>query len=155
MATNNLVTVPAAALERGIQYVEISSMLAKRALDEVAAHRQQHEKAATLIVPLLKHMVDAKVVPEGRSKEAEDLLSTHEGTAQLLKAAVDKIVELQAVKTAGDLGMAVNENESGVGASLSGGAQKIGEYNSLTNPMVGGHTPYMKESDKALLRGAG
>lgn len=148
-------------LDGVLRYVEVSSLTTKRALDEVGVHRQAQEKAAALRQELLDHMVKTRTVEAGQKEAAAVMLGAHDTTMQLLKAAVDKIAEQDAAirkltggtKTAGDLGQGVNAND--IGVSASGSHQNAGEYNSLTNPIVGEKTANLKESDKALLRLAG
>lgn len=144
------IQVPADVLTTAVKYVEVSSLMAKKALDEIGASRAATEKAAALVPPVVKHMLASRVIPPDREKTASDMLMSHEGALQLLKAAVDKIVELQTLgKQAGDNGVAVDPNASGVTAG--GSFQKAGEYDSLTSPMVGQRTSLMKASDRALL----
>lgn len=151
-------SVPANLLDGVVQYIEVSSMATKRALDEVGVHRQSQEKAAALRPSLLDHMVKSKVVPEAQKAAADVMLGAHDTTLQLLKAATDKIVELNAAlarqkngeKQAGDLGHGVDGGE--VGQSAGGSYQTQGEYNSLTHPIVGEKTANVKESDRALLK---
>lgn len=157
-ATPNI-AVPAPLLDGFVQYVEVSSLTTKRALDEVAVHRAAQKKAADLRPALLDYMVATKVVPAAEKQAAEVMLGAHDTTLQLLKSAVDKIAEVLAdnarlrggVKQAG-LGAA----EPGAAGVAAGGTyQHAGEYNSLTHPIVGEKTANAKESDKSLLRLAG
>lgn len=148
-------TVNTNLLDNVVQFVEVASLTTKRALDEVAVHRQAQEKAAALRPQLLEHMVKNKVVPAAQKQAAEVMLGAQDTTLQLLKAAVDKIVELnghlavaRGEKKAGDLGSA-SDDPNGGGRSSTG---NDGEYNSLTSPMVGEKTANLKESDKALLK---
>jgi hypothetical protein len=150
-ATAPVFQVPAAVLDGVVGYIEVSSALTKRALDEVGVHRSTQEKAAALRPALLNHMVANKVCTAEQKQAADAMLGAHDTTLQLLKAAVDKIAELNAyvaqlkggTKAAGDLGQGVDDGQA---------AGQPGEYNSLTSPMVGEKTANVKESDKALLR---
>ncbi len=148
-------TVPTQVLDGVVQFVEIASLTTKRALDEVTTHRQSQEKAAALRPSLLDHMVKSKVVPAAQKQAAEVMLGAHDTTLQLLKAATDKIAEQAAyisqlesgrTKKAGDLGQGVDDPSGGSSPS------QPGEYNSLTHPIVGEKTAFVKESDKALLK---
>lgn len=144
------VIVPSSLLDNVIQYVEVSSMTAKRAIDEVETHRQAQKRASDLRSALLDHMLKSGVVAEHQKQAAEAMLGSHAETMQLLKAAVDKIVELKGgtKRLAGDVGEAVDPASVG----LSGGwYSKQGEYNSLEDPIVGRRTTMVKESDKPLL----
>lgn len=153
--------VPSALLDGFLQYIELSSLTTKKACDEVGVHRSAQEKAAALRPDLLTHMVAKGVVPANQKQAAEVMLGAHDTTLQLLKAATDKIAEQSELikrlksgeKVAGDLGQGVDEGESGVAAG--GSYQKMGDYNSLTHPIVGEKTANVKESDKAFLKLAG
>lgn len=149
MSQNSQIVVPSALLDNMVQYVEVSSLTAKRAIDEVETHRQAQKRASDLRVPLLDHMISVGVVSGEQKKAAEAMLGSHAETLQLLKAAVDKIAELKGqVKKAGDEpGQAIDDPNRAAG----NGHTKEGEYNSLTHPVVGHRTAFVKESDKPLL----
>lgn len=136
-------------LDNVLSFVEVGSTAVKRAVDEVTIHRQAQKRAADLRASLLAHMVASGVVPEIQKQAADSMLGSHAETMQLLKAAVDKIVELRrevTTKTAKDLG---SPDTRGNGPAGTGG------YNSLTSPHVGQKTAELKESDLPLLRAAG
>jgi hypothetical protein len=139
-------------LDDVVRFVEISSLTTKRALDEVAVHQQCQQKAASMRPELLKHMLAAGVVTQKRAADADAMLAEHYATMTLLKAAVDKIKELQTQlnKQASDSGEAVDPTS--LGLTGGGGSQKIaGDYDSLTHPIVGLRTSNVKESDRPLL----
>lgn len=161
------ISVPSALLDNMIQYVEVSSLMGKRALDEIDVHRAGQQKAAALRNPLLDYMVQQGVVAEHQKEAAQAMLGSHAETMQLLKAAIDKIVDLRkngTTKTAGaEPGEAVDPNTLGA-TSPVGGANgytagdgfvapltKQGEYDSLNDVMVGRKTNLVKASDKPLL----
>lgn len=143
------ITVPSSLLDTVIQYVDVSSVTAKRAIDEVGIYRQNQKRASDLRSTLLEHMLKSGVVAEGQKQAADAMLGSHAETMQLLKAAIDKIVELKGhvKKAAQEPGQAVDE----AGIAAGGSYQKVGEYNSLTYPVVGHKTAFVKESDKPLL----
>lgn len=142
--------VPSALLDNVVKFVEVSSLTAKRAIDEVEVHRQAQKRASDLREPLLDYMVKSGVVVPQSRDGAAAMLSSHAETMSLLKAAVDKIVELKGLsKKAGDSGEAVDP--ATLGLPGGSGATKAGEYNSLTHPVVGHKTAFVKESDKPLL----
>jgi hypothetical protein len=143
------IVVPSTLLDNMVRYVEVSSLTAKRAIDEVETHRQAQKRASDLRQPLLDHMVQHGVVAAGQKEAAVAMLGSHAETLQLLKAAVDKIVELKMVKKGGDPGTATDPAEAGVAAGSA--YEKQGEYNSLTHPVVGHKTSFVKESDRPLL----
>lgn len=153
---NPQITIPQEVLDATVQYVEVSSLAVKRALDEVGVHRQAQEKAAALQSGLLDHMIAKGVVPANQKQAAAVMLGAHDTTLNLLKAATDKIAEQDTVikklkgntKVAGDLGEGVNAAD----INVAGDGQQPGEYNSLTSPMVGEKTANLKESDKKLMK---
>lgn len=148
--------VPANVFDNVVGFIELSSLTTKRALDEIAVHRTAQEKAATLRPDLLEHMIRTKVVQPHQKEAADAMLGGHDTTMRLLKSAIDKIAELNAViasgktKQAGDLGTGVDGAEVGVAAG--GSYQGTGEYNSLTHPIVGEKNAFVKESDRALMK---
>lgn len=134
-------------LDNTITFVELSSAFTKRAADELGVHRQAQTKAASLRPSLLQHMLDNKVVTEAQKEAADAMLGSHAETMNLLKAAVDKITELNkqlAEKTASNLGGP--EKKAGAG----GNAEDGGTYDSLTDPFVGRKTGEKKASDRCL-----
>lgn len=147
--------VPANVFDNVVGFIELSSLTTKRALDEIAVHRTAQEKAASMRPDLLEHMIKTKVVQPHQKQAADAMLGGHDTTMKLLKSAIDKIAELNAViagggKQAGDLGTGVDGADVGVAAG--GSYQGTGEYNSLTHPIVGEKNAFVKESDKALLK---
>lgn len=164
MNTNNTISVPSAMLDQVVHYVEVSSLLGKRALDEVEVHRQSQKRASDLRGPLLDYMVEVGVVSGQQKEAAAAMLGSHAETLQLLKAAVDKLAAFKKhVKTAGDEpGQAVdaagNPASNGAAPHAKEGSlplTKEGEYDSLNDPFVGRHTSFIKESDRKLLAGIG
>lgn len=135
--------VPERTLDKVVKYVEVSSALTKRALDQNAVLRAGQEKAASLRAPLLKHMIDAGVVAPHQKEAAEVMLGSFDSSLQLLKSAVDKIVELKAElqKQAGEPGKSEGDEKQA----------SDGTFDSLTNPHVGQRTSLVRESDKKLL----
>lgn len=141
--------VPASLLDHVVDYVEVSSLTTKRALDEVQVHRQAQEKAAALRPELLRHMLATGVVTPNHKQAAETMLGAHDTSLQLLKSAVDRIAELTAElsarpakeKTGGDLGRAEPGGDATVASSFTG--------------VVGGRSTAVKESDRPLMRLAG
>lgn len=152
---NQTLNVPVSLLDNVVEFIELSSLTTKRALDELGAHRHARSKAAALCPDLVDHMLRTRVVPVQQKQAAQAMLASHDTTLQLLKAAIDKIAELDGEvrrlrggdKSAGDLGAGVDGAEFGGGPSA--------DYNSLTSPFVGARTSYVKESDIPLLRLAG
>lgn len=148
--TQQHINVPANFLDNVVDYVEVSSLATKKALDEVAVHRQSHEKAAALVDPLLKRMLEVGVI-DGTDKEAaEVMLQSHDTTLQLLKAAVDKLAETKSSGGVPEPGRATDDPN---GHSKQGSDQ--GDYDSLTNPVVGARSQFVKASDLPLLKAAG
>ncbi len=145
------INVPVDLLTTALAFTDVGSQLTKRAFDEVEVHRAAQKQAADLVEPLLDHMVKSAVIAPTQREAARAMLGGHATTLQLLKAAVDKVVDREKAaaaagktKTAGDLGR--GEGDAGGGSS---------DYNSLTHPVVGVKTANVKESDKSLMRLAG
>ena len=135
-----------------LRFVQVSSALTKRALDEVAQKRTNDKQASALVPDLLKRMQSAGTIAEHQTKSAEQLLNTHQGTLQLLKNAVDKIAELSKAaeqhKEAGDLGHGTDDKVGEDGGDADPNA-------SLSSPFVGQRSSVKKASDVALFRGLG
>jgi hypothetical protein len=154
LSTN--VTVPSSLLDNVVQYVEASSMTAKRAIDEVEVHRQSQKRAADLRPPLLDFLVTSGLVRADQKEAAEAMLGSHAETMQLLKAACDRLVAMRNEKKAGvEPGQAVEPGQSQPGGERTplalGGTEKQGSYNSFDDPVVGRKTNLVKESDRAFL----
>jgi len=94
-----------------LQFVELGSVTVKKALDEVARYRAMEKSAADLKAPLVDYMVEHGIVPAEQKDAALSMLSSHAESLQLLKASVDKIIELRRelnIKKANYLGRADN-----------------------------------------------
>jgi hypothetical protein len=141
------------AIDYALKVVEVGSFTVKRAMDEITVHRNAQTKAAALRPDLLTYMVENGVVNEDMKQAADAMLGSHAESLQLLKAAVDKIVELKKFngsKQAADLGAGQNPQSTGVAK----GAAAEGDYDSLSDPVVGRRTNEKKASDYALAKGA-
>lgn len=143
---NTNVAVPTRTIDSMLKYVELSSALTKRALDEVGIYDQGRQKAAQLATPLIKHMLDKRVILAGQEKEAEAMLGAHDTTLSLLKGATDKIAELNAeiASLKGAAGIELGRVEPGTKTASDA-------MDSLTNPIVGGYSGGRKASDAPLL----
>lgn len=138
-----------ALADKTINYVQASSILMKKAMAELAPLKQDAEKAAAERSDLLSSLVEAGAVPASSIKQAEELISTHTGTSQLLKQAVAKIKEIVDEQSRHDrLGQSVDP-------SLAGSTTQKVAYDSLSDPYAGRKTSEKKASDiayeKALL----
>lgn len=149
---NDSLAVPSEVVDTTIRYVEASSLTIKRALDELSVHQAAQAKAAALRTQLVDHMIRSGVVAPNQKEAAEAMLGAHDTTMQLLKSAVDKIVEVQAENKAEKKASAIGT--ASPDPSLPSGSGN-GTYNSLTDPVVGRRTSAVKESDMPLLRAAG
>lgn len=136
-------------------FVEVGSATVKRAMDEVAIHEQAQKAASDLRPSLLEHMVTSGVVQPGQKQAADAMLGSHATTMQLLKSAVDKIVELR-----GEMAGQTAKQASNLGGpdtpQKTAGVNKPGSegYNSLEDNFVGRPTNEKKASDLAFLKGA-
>lgn len=163
MSQSNQVTVPAALLTHTLTYVGASSLFAKKALDELGVHRTMQKAAADQRPGLLQHMISNEIVAQGQSKEAEILLADQLGSYRLIKAAVDKIVELKKTNEQLQMKLAAAGIKMEPGsASLVGDpktasadADGVPQHHSLTTPFVGQRTSDVKASDLALMKAAG
>lgn len=156
MNTNTYITVPSSLLDNMIRYVEVSSFLGKRALDEIEVHRRAQKRASDLRGALLNYMIDVGVVAKHQKEAAAAMLNSHAETMQLLKSAVDKLVAFKSgrAKSAGDNGEAVDPGSLGLNGGYvpgNGPLTKEGEYDSLNDPVVGRKTSFVKASDRPLL----
>jgi len=132
-----------------LRYVQVSSALAKRALDELGQHRDMQKQAAEMQPALLTQMIEAKAVGEHQKEAAQKMLGNHTGTLQLLKSAIDRISELSKnqSKQAGDLGEGVDAEKAG----LDTGETQDSNW-SLESGYVGEKTAQKKASDEAILK---
>ena len=133
-----------------LQYVQISSVLGKRALDELGKRQAAEKRAADQAPALLELMLSTKAIHDGQKQAVAQMLSDHAATQQLLKNAVDKIAELTKAaathKAAGDLGQGVDENKTGSDQP---------EDWAMHTPFVGQRTSVKKGSDRAMFRKLG
>ena len=154
-ATKNAhVSVPSQLLPGVVNYVEVSSLLAKKALDEVAAHRQMQKKAADMRPALLSHLMALGLISNEHKQAAEMMLGSHAETMSLLKMAGQRIEavtkELETVKAASALKTA-RENGTGANPGANGLHEKQA-YDSLRDPVIGNtNHDLVRESDKVFL----
>lgn len=148
------VSVPRVLLDNTVRFVECSSLLAKKALDECETHRTAQKRAADLRPGILNHLLTLGVVGESHKEACDAMLGSHAETLNLLKIAADKIDKLtkeaQPQKKASD---GPGKAEDDPVASNRRGNEKVA--NSLEDPRVGGNYQYLKESDRVLLRQIG
>lgn len=128
-----------------LAYVQASTALAKRALDERNVLTQDREKAASGREVLINEMIAAEAISEGQQEKVATMLATHSDTTALLKSAIGKIKELSAnQKQAGDeLGHGVSDDISGVTPTVH------------NENYIGEKTAAEKPSDRAMLGGLG
>lgn len=156
MNKNANMIVPASLLDSTLQFINIASLTAKRAIDEVEVHRNAQKRAADLVPPLLEHMVAGGVIDGRRKEAAAAMLGSHAETLQLLKAAVDKLIEKdrELTKLSHDrLGEGVDP--ASIGLAGGSGRSNGQNYNSLEDPMIGRRTSEIRESDRPLRALAG
>ena len=132
-----------------LQYVQVSSVLGKRALDELAKKQAAEKRAADQIPALTDILVQAGVINADQKQAAAQMLGDHASTQALLKTAVSCITKLKtaSTKTAGDIGQGVSD-------PTKQGAARADDW-SLTSPFCGQRTSEKKASDLALERGLG
>ena len=126
-----------------VQFVNIASLFAKRALDELSAFRAGQTKASSSRAETLKYLVDNGVIRAADKQGADAMLGSHAETMQLLRNAVERLVqknaEVQELRQRQGLGEAQKSANHGNG------------YDSLKDPYLGRRTSKLKESDRRLL----
>ena len=140
-------------LDMVLNFVELSSATVKRAMDENNWYKQSYRQASRLQPVLLDHLVRSGIISPQQKQAADEMLSSHAESLQLLKAAADKIVELRrslGVKQANDLGRGESWDGSSSGNHFTPPGR--GEYDSLRDPFIGRKTSEKKASDMALLK---
>jgi hypothetical protein len=141
----------AVVLNNALSLAELAGAYEKKASDVIASYQQRDQMAVEKRASTLKLLVDLGFVPQGREKEAADLLSSHANTLELLENLAHKTAGYRKQASAaptGDLGRAVGEKQAGL-ASRNGAS-----YDSL-NGVVGGKTSEIKASDLPLMKLAG
>lgn len=152
----SMIAVPVALLDKSTAFAQMSSILVKRALDEVEVHRLSQEKAAAIRPTVLNLMLKTGSARPDQKEIAETMLGAHDTTLTLLKIATEKLAEAREVnakqaaeivrlggssKSAGDLGQPVSETA----APATGGPQ----------PYIGARTDQVMGSDLVFLRSIG
>lgn len=130
-------------LDGTLEYVQKTSFALKRAMDEVNVHRTSQQKAASLRPEILELGKKIGCFPAHQVKEAEAMLASHDTTLMLLKQAMEMIAEKTA-KSKTELGDAADQQTSKQAGD--GYHPTPGEYNSLTDPMVGNKAPRGKKA---------
>lgn len=138
----NQVSVPQAFLDHTLQFIKLASYTTKRASDEVIVHRAEQEKAAALRGPVLAHLVQVGLVAnDPQTKQGADaMLASHSSTLNLLKAAADMIVKLNAK---------LGEKQA---ADLGAGDPSLSEETPYQNIIVGGRASEKTASDLELYK---
>lgn len=130
-----------------LNFVQVASILSKRALDELSKKQAAEKKASAMVGTLTGHMIQSGVIDSNQKQAAEQMLSSHDQTMALLKNAVDKIAELKQsnIKKASELGVPEGEPRSNAADP---------EW-SLKSPFVGARSSEKKASDMAFMKGLG
>jgi len=135
-----------------LQFITVSSVLGKRACDQITEKEAAEKRAADLVPDLLKVMLDAGVIGEHQKAAAEAALGDHAQSLHLLKNAVTKLASFKGQgKVAGDrLGAGVDSEKAGTDSQPA-------SYDSLRSPFVGARTGtgVKKASDLAFAAGLG
>lgn len=154
---SQMIAVPVTVLDKSTAFAEMSSILVKRALDEVEVHRSAQTKAASLAPQVLDLMLKTGSARPEQKDTAAAMLGGHDTTLTLLKIATEKLADLRDInvkqaaeivrlggnaKSAGDLGRPVADTP----APASG---------SSPQPYVGARTDQVMESDRVFLRSIG
>jgi hypothetical protein len=135
-----------------LRYVQVSSALGKRALDEVTAGRQAKKTASAHVPNLVQQMLDAGVVKQSQKTAAEQMLGDHGQTLQLLANMTEKLgaakKEIAQLKTAGTA-------SDRLGSPEKSAADQIAQGLPSRSVVVGARTSEKKGSDNALFNGLG
>ena len=140
-------------LDDVLELIELGSLTIKKALDEISESRTLQKQANDLKQPLLDYMVEHGIVPSEQKEAAASMLNSHAETMQLLKASIDKIIELRRemnIKQASYLGRGddghhvtypdpqMSLNDPYIGRRISNGykASDITFMRILDNPVV-------------------
>ena len=75
----------AVVLNNALSLAELAGAYEKKASDVIASYQQRDQMAVEKRASTLKLLVDLGFVPQGREKEASDLLSSHANTLELLE----------------------------------------------------------------------
>jgi hypothetical protein len=132
-----------------LRYVQISSAMAKKALDQLAIH-QQREKAATDLIPATVDKLIATGTIEPHQKEAvAKMLANPSQTLQLLQNASEKLAEYQVKltkKAKAQLGQGTDEDPTKEAGDLE---------TAVMSPYVGARRSEKTAADHALFKGLG
>ena len=123
-----------------LRYVEVSSTLNKRAMEQLQAREAVEKRASAKVPGLVDRMLQLNLLRPTQKQAAAAALGSHDATMDLLEGALAKIADLQkaaAVKSAGDLGSASGES---TGETLA------------ASPFVGARTSALRQSDLTLLQ---
>jgi len=132
--------------QKTLRFVQLSSELSKRALDERNQLTEDREKAAAGRDQLIGSMLEAEAINDNQQTKVAEMLGFHDGTTKLLKSAIARIAELSKTqKQAGELG-------EGVDPSVVDGSPKEAAVN---DNYVGARSSEKRASDRALLEGLG
>lgn len=135
-----------------LEFIAASSALNSRLIQEVNQHRTHKKEAAEKRAAVCDTLISMGAVPVTQKEAALKVLASHSSSLDMLTNAVTRMhgykqaAERAATsKTAGDLGRAVDQRESGFDHTPSHDANS-----SLTSPFVGRRTSEKKASDVAL-----
>lgn len=135
---------------KALQFVTLASAFGKRAQDELSAVEQTREKVASTTPDLVEQMLKSGTIEAHQKQAAEQALSDHVQTLNVLRNSIAKIAELRGKltqKQAGDLGHGVDPAKVEVPAP--------NPTTSLDSPFVGARSSTKRASDDALMRGLG
>lgn len=135
-----------------LKYVELSSALTKRALDELVATRKVAQDAAAQHEAVLEAMIAGGTIQPAQKQAAAKLLLDPVQTLALLKNAAAKIGEL---KAAAGTGKSASDRLGEAGSNGDGVKAAHDPNYSLSSPYVGERTTKLKASDMAMIRGLG
>lgn len=125
-----------------LRYVQVSSALSKRALDNLAQKQAGERQAAGMVPGLIDSLLKADAIGQDQKQAAAQMLGSHAQTMTLLKNAVAKIAELKqaSTKQASELGAPAGDTEPSV---------------SKPSPFVGRRTSEKSAADRVFFEKLG
>jgi len=136
-----------------LRFVEVSSALGKRAVDEVTEIRGAQKTAAERIPGLVQQMVDSGVLGKNQTDTMTTKLASHNETLAILGSAVTKLAEAKAELA--QLKSAHPKDRLGAAEKQASDGGSVLLEKLPNTVVVGAHTSNMMDSDRRLFNGLG
>jgi hypothetical protein len=148
------VTVPATLMAKMAQYVDVSSLLAKKALDSIATYEATQKKAAEMRPAVLDRLMTLGLIAPEHKQAADAMLGAHPETMSLLKMSGERNAALEreigALKTANEELVKKASARRPQGDAADDPLRKQAS-DSLSNPLIGARSGDVRASDLPLL----